>query len=274
MNSPVIQANIDLHTALAKTYPKSEPHFRQENKDKVRSTLIDLVRQFGSDRLLDLGCGTGFLIDLAGDLFKEIHGVDVTKAMIDQVDTSRGNVTLQLSPAEAVPYPDNYFDVVTAYAFLHHTEDYRRIFKEAHRVLKPGGVFFSAQDPSRLFWNAIKNLGKNQSDLQRSSVRKAYEAVHHTEDLLEQEYGTPRELVEAAEPLRVVLGGLDPQEVRNDAKAIGFAACEVRLTWFLGEAEVIHGQSAAAASIVNTYLRSASPLTDHLFKYVDLVLTK
>jgi hypothetical protein len=56
--------------------------------------------------------------------------------------------------------------------------------------------------------------------------------------------------------------------------AIGFRVCEIRLEWFLGEAEVLHGQSRKAAAEIDAYLRSAAPLTDHLFKYVQLTLEK
>lgn len=274
MNSSVVQANIDLHTVLAGSYDESEPHFRSENKTKVRSTIEQLQKRCGGNRLLDLGCGTGFIIGLSQDIFSEIHGVDVTQAMLDRVDQSRGNVTLHLTAAEAVPFSDNYFDLVTAYSFLHHAEDYTSILREAYRVLKPGGLCYTAQDPNRLFWTAVRQLNAGVQEKFQPIVARAYDAVLNTENTLEQRFGTPESLVKAAEPIRAILGGLDPAEVKQDALAIGFRICEIRLEWFLGEAEVLHGQSREAAADIDAYLRSAAPLTDHLFKYVQVTLGK
>ena len=274
MDSNAIQANIDLHTVLADSYDKSEPHFRPENKNKVRRQIEELKNRCGGNRLLDLGCGTGFIIGLSKDIFTEIHGVDVTRAMIDRVDRSSGNITLHLTAAESVPFPDDYFDLVTAYSFLHHVEDYRNILREAFRVLKPGGIFYTAQDPNRHFWRAVGQLNVRAPETLPPIVAKAYDAVLNTDTTLEQRFGTPQALVQAAEPVRAILGGLDPGEVKEDAVAIGFRSCEVRLEWFLGEAEVLHGQSSEAATIIDAYLRSGAPLTDHLFKYVQFTLMK
>ena len=274
MNSTVIQANIDLHTVLADSYDESEPHFRNENKDKVRRRIEQLRQRCSGGRMLDLGCGTGFMIGLGKDCFGEIHGVDVTQAMLDRVDRSGGNVTLHLAAAEAVPFPDSYFDLVTAYSFLHHTEDYSRILREAFRVLRPGGICYTAQDPNRRFWTAVKRLDDQAPESLQPIVAKAYNAVLNTDATLEKRFGTPQSLVKAAEPIRAILGGLDPDEVMQVAAAIGFTTCDLRLEWFLGEAEVMHGQSFEAATTIDGYLRSASPLTDHLFKYVQLTLVK
>ena len=48
----------------------------------------------------------------------------------------------------------------------------------------------------------------------------------------------------------------------------------MRREWFLGQAEVMHGQSVEHAKVVEEYLRGASPLTDHLFKYLQFILVK
>ena len=85
--TPVMRANIEVHTRMVDQY-NSEPHFRPENQAKVRKVLEELAARVGGGRLLDVGCGTGFMIHLAADLFEEIHGVDVTPAMMAKVDVS------------------------------------------------------------------------------------------------------------------------------------------------------------------------------------------
>ena len=61
-----------------------------KTKARVRARLQDLRAEFGG-RLLDIGCGTGFIIDLAADQFDDVRGIDLTPAMLARV-LSRPNV--------------------------------------------------------------------------------------------------------------------------------------------------------------------------------------
>ena len=148
----VIEANIAVHTAMADSYNRNEPHYRPENRTKIRAKLVAL-RKPAYRKMLDLGCGTGFIIDLAKDLYEEIHGVDVTQAMLDRVDRSGGNITLHRCTAESLPFEPDSFDFVSAYAFLHHLEDYRPVLREAARVLQPGGICYVDLEANRLIWD-------------------------------------------------------------------------------------------------------------------------
>ena len=91
----VIEANIALHSRMSDDYSTCEPHFRPENIQKVEDKLKPVIEATNAKRLLDLGCGTGFMINIAKKYVQEIHGVDVTQAMMDKVDKS-GNATIVL----------------------------------------------------------------------------------------------------------------------------------------------------------------------------------
>jgi ubiquinone/menaquinone biosynthesis C-methylase UbiE len=84
----VIDANIAVHSKLAADYQACEPHFRAENVEKVTKRLAALVAETRAESLLDLGCGTGFIIAIAKQHVSRIVGVDVTQAMLDRVDRS------------------------------------------------------------------------------------------------------------------------------------------------------------------------------------------
>ena len=84
----VVKANIALHSKMADDYSTCEPHFRPENIAKVEAKLKNIIDETKAKRLLDLGCGTGFMINIAKKYVTEIDGVDVTQAMMDKVDTS------------------------------------------------------------------------------------------------------------------------------------------------------------------------------------------
>jgi SAM-dependent methyltransferase len=59
-------------------------------------------------------------------------------------------VTTAPADAEGLPFADDSFDLVLGHAVLHHIPDLEAAFGEIHRVLRPGGVFFFAGEPSRV----------------------------------------------------------------------------------------------------------------------------
>src|SRR5215471_425942 len=117
----VVRANIAVHSRIASVYSTTEPHFRSENISLVESALKRLVAETRATSLLDLGCGTGFMINIAKRHVKRVVGVDVTRAMLDQVDTS-GLAQIELHEHDTGSFPvvPRTFDLVTAYSFLHH----------------------------------------------------------------------------------------------------------------------------------------------------------
>jgi len=272
----IIDANITVHTIMADKY-NNEPHFRPENQQKVRAVLENIQKTKQYKSLLDIGCGTGFIINLSHDLFPEIHGVDVTQAMLDRVDTSHGNITLHNSSAENLPFHDKYFDLVTAYAFIHHVQDYRKILQEVFRVLKENGTCYIDLEPNKLFWQAMVDLEKKptlEQDKLSAIVKKEVNSVLHTDDKVLEEFNIDKEVFNKAEYTKSILGGIDPLEFEKCCKEIGFASCEISYQWFLGQGSIMHEQSFQAADDINSYLQNILPLSAHTFKYLRFILTK
>lgn len=267
MTKPVLDANIEVHTRMVERYESDEPHFRPENQEKVQGRLKALRSRVPGGRLLDVGCGTGFIIHLAADSFDEIHGVDITPAMMQRVRLDRGNITLHQSPAEKMPFPDASFDAVTAYSFVDHVADQGALLREVARVLKPGGIFYADLIPNRLFWKALTPLRDYRENRLSDIVTREAQMVTDNDRQVEQKFGIAADLFRRAEPGKEE-GGIDPAAFRKAALAAGFSACEVTFDWFLGQGAVMHGQSFADAAVVEAYLRRVAPLADHLFKYV------
>ena len=97
--------------------------------------------------VLDLGSGAGFDAFLAARKVGEkgkIIGVDMTPEMIRKARENAkrgnyGNVEFRLGEIENLPLPDNSVDVVISNCVINLSPDKERVFKEAFRVLKPGG---------------------------------------------------------------------------------------------------------------------------------------
>ena len=97
--------------------------------------------------VLDLGSGAGFDCFLAANRVGKggkVIGVDMTPEMIDKAreNLNRGNydnVEFRLGEIENIPVADNSVDVIISNCVINLSPDKRRVFKEAFRVLKPGG---------------------------------------------------------------------------------------------------------------------------------------
>lgn len=85
-----------------------------------------------SDKVLDVGCGNGFVSQLYPNF--DICGIDISDGML-----ANNPYVWKKAPAEDIPFGDNTFDFVICRSLLHHLEVPELGLKEMFRVLKPGG---------------------------------------------------------------------------------------------------------------------------------------
>ena len=118
---------------------------RAENKVKFPWILNYLKsNQVEGSRILDVGCGGGFLSNELARHGHEVIGVDVSleSLRVAQRHDETGKVRYEIADAYHLPYPDEVFDVITAMDFLEHVDKPQAVIAEFSRVLRPGGFFF------------------------------------------------------------------------------------------------------------------------------------
>ncbi len=137
----------------------------------------EVQREVPYDRALELGCGTGFfLLNLIqSGVARRGSVTDLSPGMV-KVATRNGqslglDVDGRVADAEGIPYEDDTFDLVVGHAVLHHIPDVELSLREVVRVLKPGGRFVFAGEPtttgnvyarnlSTLTWRVATNVTK------------------------------------------------------------------------------------------------------------------
>ena len=106
-------------------------------------------------KALELGCGTGFfLLNLKqAGVLDEGHVTDLSPRMVEvarrNAESLGFEVEGRVADAESIPYADDTFDLVVGHAVLHHIPDLEQALREVVRVLKPGGRFVFAGEPTQ-----------------------------------------------------------------------------------------------------------------------------
>src|SRR3954469_4537073 len=100
-----------------------------------------------SDRVLDLGCGSGWATRLVAKRFhpKKIVGIDISDEMVRRAaEQSKGiaNIEFLHGAAEKIPLPNSSIDKIVSIESFYYWPDQMTGLKEAKRVLAPGGKLF------------------------------------------------------------------------------------------------------------------------------------
>jgi ubiquinone/menaquinone biosynthesis C-methylase UbiE len=98
----------------------------------------------GGERILEIGFGTGLTFLNLNEMYREIHGLDLTAdiSAVQSAFAARGIKTdLRQGNVLQMPYEDEFFDTVLLISILEHLKPAEQFqaFAEIRRVLKPGG---------------------------------------------------------------------------------------------------------------------------------------
>lgn len=110
--------------------------WRPEYPEELFTYLASLSSQ--NNKALDCGTGNGQAAKLLARHYKEVYATDISAAQLQHTVTMP-NIYYSVSAAEKTVFPDSQFDMLCA-AQAAHWFDHELFYREAKRILKPGGV--------------------------------------------------------------------------------------------------------------------------------------
>lgn len=110
-------------------------HLSDEKTFKKITELADFEK---TDKVLDLGGGTGRIAKFFAGIVQEIVVLDTSKGMLLQCKNHTG-INCIFGSAENIPYGDGYFDKIIIVDAFHHFRDKEKAIQEIKRVLKENG---------------------------------------------------------------------------------------------------------------------------------------
>lgn len=146
------------------------------------------LEEFEPGKVLDIGCAGGEFLKIMREKGWKVYGTDYSNR-----GKNTYNLDIRYGQLDAIQYPSNYFDVITAWGVFEHLHDPMKYFKEVSRILKVGGSFiflvtnidslmsrygYGEDIPRHLYFFSEKVLGRYANEVNLSLVN-----VDHSYDI-------------------------------------------------------------------------------------------
>jgi SAM-dependent methyltransferase len=164
------------------TYPilfeVEESHWWHIGRRRIIASFVKEICEQVKDRrarILDVGCGTGANLMMLSE-FGEAEGVDVSPDALTFC-RERGLQNVKLGAAEALPYEDHTFDLVTALDVVEHIDDDVAGLREMRRVLRPGGRVLLFVPTFMFLWGLQDDVSHHRRRYRMTELRQAATAA-------------------------------------------------------------------------------------------------
>ncbi len=160
---------------------KSASHQRADMvlRQEITLSLIDKYTNSKSENILDIGCGTGVLLELLSKKGHSVTGIDISEGMLQETikRIKRNHIKdahCYKSEVESMPFEDGQFNFITCLGVLEYLSNDNTGLTEINRVLKKNGVLIisapnlfklkNVLDPYIYFVKGLKYLTKKKSN--------------------------------------------------------------------------------------------------------------
>ena len=201
-------ANREVYNNMSpEVYNQNESIFNDARKEACCTILKAAADHSGSNRSLDIATGSGNLLRLEEDIFDSSFGIDIGENMLCAIKDDFPRTYLAAADAEALPFMDSSFNVISCYAMLHHLLKHDVLFRECFRVLKDGGTLYTDHDPN-YFLNRFYHI---------------YYTLRYR-----NRPGFGSDIAELAEYHNAYSSGINPVELKKILLKIGFSRVDIK----------------------------------------------
>lgn len=136
-------------------------------------------------RILEGGCGMAEWVRFYSQAGYEITGIDISKKTVERIKQFFPEIDVRIGDVRSLNFPDNEFDVYLSFGVIEHFEEGPKdIIIEAHRVLKPGGLFcVSVPYLNLIKKKAYRNFNDNTHEFPKGTKLCFYQYVLTKEEL-------------------------------------------------------------------------------------------
>ncbi|MFB6185215.1 MAG: methyltransferase domain-containing protein [Haloarculaceae archaeon] len=169
---------------LSKVYDRINPFIWNEQMRGEALALLDIE---AGDRVLDVGCGTGFGTEGLLEHTDDVHGLDQSVHQMEKAWAKLGKhdpVSFYRGDAERLPFTDDAFDVVWSSGSIEYWPNPVDALRECRRVTKPGGqvLVVGPNYPSSTVFQKVADaimLFYDETEADRMFAAAGFETVEH-----------------------------------------------------------------------------------------------
>ncbi|MFP4625738.1 MAG: methyltransferase domain-containing protein [Natronomonas sp.] len=186
---------------LSRVYDTVNPFIWDEG---MRNEAIEWLDVAVDDRVLDVGCGTGFATEGLLEHAEEVYALDQSIHQLEKAYAkfgTTGSVRFHRGDAERLPFVDDTFDVYWSSGSIEYWPNPVDALEEARRVTKPGGrvLVVGPDAPKSRFWRSIADavmLFYSESEADRMFDAAGFDRFDHR--IQQRKPGTPRAITTLA----------------------------------------------------------------------------
>ncbi len=187
---------------LSRVYDQVNPFVWNE---EMREEAMDWFDPAPDDRILDVGCGTGFATEALLDRIDVVHGLDQSTHQLEKAYGKfgkHGPVRFYRGDAERLPFADNAFDGLWSSGSIEYWPNPVAALAEFRRVVKPGGpvLVVGPDAPKTTLFGKVADaimLFYDEEEADRMFHEAQFDVFDH--EVLQAHPGSPRAIVTLAQ---------------------------------------------------------------------------